>query len=79
MTVSLDRFRIYVTCPRCGFYSRPFLRQVRHQETLICPGCKGNIHLIDHLGDYRKAEQQIRKAFEQLTGNLGSKTITIRL
>jgi hypothetical protein len=78
-TVNLDRQGIYIQCPRCNFYARPFLRQVRNQETIICGGCKGNIWLIDHLGQYRKAERQVRKALEALTEGLGNITINIKL
>ena len=77
MIINLDRKRIYIECPRCNFYARPFLRQVRHRETIICGGCKANIHLVDHLGSYRKSERKVRKALEALTEQL--KTITINL
>lgn len=77
--MNLDWHRIYIQCPRCNFYARPFLRQVRHQETIICGGCKSNIRLVDHLGAYRKAERQVRKAVEKLARNLGNMTINIKL
>ena len=77
--MNLDRQRIYIKCPRCNFHARPFLRQVRHEDTLICGGCKANIHLIDHIGQYRKAERQVRRAIEDLTAQLGSLNLTIKL
>lgn len=77
--MNLDRHRIYIQCPRCNFYARPFVRQVRHQDTLICAGCKASIHLIDHIGQYRKAERQIRKALERLREQLRDVNITIKL
>jgi hypothetical protein len=68
--VNLDRERIYVQCPRCNFNARPFLKQVRHQDVLICTGCKANIWLTDYLGQYRTAERRVRKAIEDLTKSL---------
>ena len=44
-----------------GCHVHPLLRQVRNQDTLICGGCKSNIHLLDYLGQYRKAEGPIRR------------------
>lgn len=78
-TMNLDRERIYIQCPRCNFYARPFLRQVRNQDTLICGGCKSNIHLVDYLGQYRKAERHIRRAIEDLTNSLRNLNITIKI
>ena len=79
MTINLDRERIYIHCPRCNFWARPFLRQVRHRETIVCGGCKANIHLDDHLGSFRKAQRQVNKALEELQAQLGNITINIRL
>ena len=77
--MNLDRELIYVYCPRCNFYARPFLRQIRTQDTLICSGCKANIHLVDYIGQYRKAERQVRQAIEHLTEEIGNLDITISL
>lgn len=76
--MNLDRERIYLQCPKCNFIARPFLRQVRHQDVLICAGCKANIWLTDHLGQYRVAERRVRKAIEELREQLGSINMTIR-
>ena len=79
MTLNLDRERIYIQCPRCNFWSRPFLRQIRHRETIICPGCKSNIRLIDHLGSFRKAQGQVNQALEEFEEALGNMRINIKL
>jgi hypothetical protein len=79
MTINLDRERIYIHCPRCNFWARPFLRQVRHRETIVCGGCKANIRLDDHLGSFRKAQRQVNQALEELEAQLGNMTINIRL
>jgi hypothetical protein len=56
------------------------MRQVRHQDVVICGGCKANIWLVDHLGQYRKAAKQVRKAIENLFSEFGgNRTITIKL
>jgi transcription initiation factor IIE alpha subunit len=79
MTLNLDREHIYIHCPRCNFWARPFLRQIRHRETIVCGGCKANIRLDDHLGSFRKAQRQVNKALEELEEQLGNLTINIRL
>ena len=79
MTINLDRERIYIHCPRCNFWARPFLRQVRHRETIVCGGCKANIRLDDHLGSFHKAQRQLNKAFEELKAQFGNMTINIKL
>jgi hypothetical protein len=79
MSFNLDRKRIYIRCPRCNFFARPFLRQVRHRETIICSGCKANIRLDDWLGSYRKAERQVRQALNALKAQLGSMTLNLKL
>ncbi len=66
MQIDLDRQRMYIQCPQCSFFSRPFLRQVKHRETIICGGCKSNLRLDDYLGSYRKAERQLQQALDQL-------------
>ncbi|MEK7674770.1 MAG: hypothetical protein AAB676_02910 [Verrucomicrobiota bacterium] len=79
MTINLDRERIYIHCPRCNFWARPFLRQVRHRETIVCGGCKANIRLDDHLGSFRKAQRQVNRALEELEAQLRNLTINIKL
>lgn len=79
MTINLDRERVYIHCPRCNFWARPFLRQIRHRETIVCGGCKANIRLDDYLGSFRKAQRQVNKAMEELEQQLGNLTINIRL
>jgi hypothetical protein len=79
MIINLDRERIYIHCPRCSFWSRPLLRQIRDRETIVCGGCKANIRLDDHLGSFRKAQRQMNRALEELEAQLGNLTITIKL
>jgi len=77
--MNLDRERIYIQCPRCNFYARPFLRQVRHQDVIVCAGCKANIRLTDHLGQYKLAERRVRKALEELSASFSNLSINICL
>ncbi len=79
MTLNLERERIYIQCPRCHFWARPFLRQIRHREMIICGGCKSNILLDDHLGSFRKAERLVSKALEEFGDALGNVNIEIKL
>lgn len=78
MQVNLDRQPIYIQCPKCGFFARPFLRQVRHRETIICGGCKSNLRLDDHLGSYRKADRQLRHALDELANAFKDLNLTIK-
>jgi len=56
------------------------MRQVKHQDVVICGGSKTNIWLDYHLGPYRKAEWQVRKATKKLLSEFGgSKIIAIKL
>ncbi len=79
MTFDLDRERIYIHCPRCNFWARPFLRQIRHRETIVCGGCKSNIMLEDHLGSFRKAQRQVNQALEGFEEALCNMKIEITL
>ena len=66
--INLDKFEIEVKCPRCGFYNKIFLRQVRIRSVIICRGCKGNIQLEDYMNEYRKAKRNIAKSVQELEG-----------
>ena len=77
--MNLDRECIYIQRPGCNFYARPFLRQVRNQETIICGGCKGNHRLVDHLAQHGKTERRVGKALEALNKGLGNMTINLKL
>jgi len=79
MSLSLDRECIYIQCPRCNFNARPFLRQVRNQDVMICGGCKANIWLVDYIGQLKKAEREVRKALDSLTKQFRSLDLTIKL
>ena len=73
MSFTLDRHRIDIECPRCRFPARPFLRQVRLCDVIVCGGCKGNIRLVDHMGTFRKADRHIRAAVDDLMSALSGR------
>ena len=78
--MNLDRHRTYIKCSRCNFDARIFLRQVRHQDVVICGGCKANIWLIDYMGQYRKTKRQVQNAIADVLNAFGGdKTVTIKL
>ena len=70
MSFTLDRHRIDIECPRCRFPARPFLRQVRLCDVIVCGGCKGDLRLVDHMAKYRKADRSIRAAVGDLMSAL---------
>jgi len=64
--INLDKLKIEVKCPRCGFYNKIFLRQVRIRSIIICRGCKGNIQIEDYMNEYRKTKRNIAKSVREL-------------
>lgn len=62
----LDRHSLEVPCPRCRLSTAVFLRQVRLGDVVVCRGCKANIRLVDHMGDYHRARRRINDAFNQM-------------
>lgn len=64
--LNLDQHRIDIECPRCRFPARPFLRDVRACDVIVCGGCKANIRLVDHMGSLRMAERRIEAALDDL-------------
>jgi hypothetical protein len=66
MSFTFDRHRIDIECPRCRFPARPFLRQVRLGDVIVCGGCKADIRLVDHMAAYRQADRRIRAAVDDL-------------
>jgi len=76
----LDRIRIELRCPQCGFYEPVTLKQVRLGDVVICRGCKASISLIDHMHEIANARQRLQAAlrsFRELAGN--PLKITLRL
>lgn len=70
--IDIGREEIEIQCPECRFYNPIFIRQARLRDVIICRGCKRNIRLNDHMNEVRKAERQLRKAFQDLEDTLAS-------
>ena len=68
--IDIGREEIEIQCPGCHFYNPIFIRQARLRDVIICRGCKRNIRLNDHMNEVRKAERQLRQAFEDLEDTL---------
>jgi transcription initiation factor IIE alpha subunit len=79
MTINLDQERVYIACPRCQFPARPFLRQIRYGETVVCGGCKGNLRLVDHMGTFRQAQTKVTRAIEDLARQLSSIKFNLKI
>lgn len=62
----LDRQWIDVDCPCCRLETPAALRDVRLGNVIICRGCKANIRLIDHLGQYHQMRRKLERAFNGL-------------
>lgn len=59
----LDRHWIDIDCPRCRLSTPASLRDVRLGATIICRGCKANIRLIDHIGEYHRIRRRLERTF----------------
>lgn len=68
--INLDKHRIEIPCPSCGFYNPIVLRQARLRDVIICRGCKANINLDDQMNECRKAIRSIRRAINQFEQSL---------
>lgn len=62
--INLDKHIIEVECPKCHFYNKISLRQIRTRSLIICRGCKINIQLEDFMNEYRNAKRRIETAIE---------------
>jgi hypothetical protein len=57
----LDRRWIDVDCPTCRLATPATLRDVRLGAVVICRGCKLNIRLVDHLGQYQRMRRRLER------------------
>ena len=64
--MDIDSFEVEIECPRCGFYNPIWMKQARLRDTVICRGCKSNIHLDDSMNTVRKAKRNILEQFRKL-------------
>jgi hypothetical protein len=62
----LDDHWIDVGCPYCPLTTEASMRDVRMGNVIICRGCKANIRLIDHLGDYHRARRRLSDSFKRI-------------
>lgn len=67
----LDRHWIDVDCPHCRLATPASLRDVRLGNVIICRGCKANVRLVDHLGEYHRVRRKLERAFRQMITALG--------
>lgn len=59
-------------CPNCGFVNETLVKQVVAEETVVCPGCYAEIHLVDDGGSVRRAQSDIDGALRDLEHTLAS-------
>jgi hypothetical protein len=62
----IDDHWIDVSCPRCPLTTEASLRDVRLGNVIICRGCKANIRLVDHLGEYHRARRRLADSLNSL-------------
>ena len=77
--ISLDAFDVDLVCPACKFINTFRFKQARLRDVIICRGCKANIQLDDRMNECRKAERDVRRAFEELMRSLGSLRLEIKI
>lgn len=76
--INFDKHEIEIQCPECSFYNPIWLKQARLRDTIICRGCKSNIHLDDQMNETRKAIRSIRRAMNELEETLNGLSLEIR-
>jgi hypothetical protein len=69
----LDRRWIDVDCPHCKLATPVTLRDVRVGAVAICRGCKANIHLVDHLGQYQRAKRNFDRSLRAMFARFGAR------
>jgi hypothetical protein len=64
--IDIGNVKANIKCPnpKCGFKNEVLLRQIKAEETIICSGCKGSIHLVNYMHSYEEAENEFKKALE---------------
>ena len=68
--IELDNAPIEILCPKCGFYNKIRLKQVRLRDVIICRGCKRNINLDDHMNEIRRARRKIKQMVNSMIRSL---------
>ena len=76
--IDLDPITIELCCPRCGFFSDVTIKEIRLGGIIVCRGCKGNLRLVDYMGEVNKARKVFLKSISKLTEML-SKPINLRI
>ena len=76
--INLDRYKIDIPCPKCGFYNSIVFRQARLLDVIICGGCKINIRLDDQMNECRKAVRSFRQALQDLEKTLSSLSFELK-
>ena len=66
----LDRLRIDVPCPLCGYETDVEFLSVRLQEQIFCPCCKARIQLVDADSSAHTAQKGFQSALDGLTREL---------
>jgi len=64
--INLDKHILEIECPKCKFYNKISLQQVRTRDIIICRGCKINIQLEDFMNEYRKVKRKVERSFQEL-------------
>lgn len=77
--INLDKHTIEIQCPKCRFYNKIFLRQVRIRDVMICRGCKINIQLEDFMNEYRKAKRRIGTTLQEFKTSFGNLNFKLEL
>ncbi len=78
--IDLDKLEIDFKCPKCDFYNKAYIKQVRLRDVVICRGCKTNIRLDDQMNQAKKAVRDINRSMRELEktfNNLSSINIKI--
>ena len=68
--LDIDKQKINISCPKCGFENSVTLKQVENQESIICGGCRYSIKLVDKDRSVRKGIKNVKEETTKLKGSL---------
>ena len=75
---NIDKEKINIPCPKCGFENSVTLKQIGNQESVICGGCKRTIKLVDEDGSVCRGIKNVNQEVNKLTKLLKDIKINIK-
>lgn len=68
--LDIDKQKINISCPKCGFENSVTFKQIENQKSIICDGCRRSIKLVDKDGSVRRAIKNLKEETAKLKKSL---------